>query len=75
MRGPGLANYIFSRVGGGKSHLGCKGSPPPRSMGVKGAKGSKNPYLIGKDLYGKNLFLGIFYQLSNYLVEAKILMV
>ena len=74
MRGPGLANYIFSRVGGGKSNLGSKGSPLDL-WGGGGAKGSQNPYLIGKDLYAKNLFLGIFYQLSNYLVEAKILMV
>ena len=74
MRGPGLANYIFSRVGGGKSNLGSIRAPP-RFMGGEGAKGSQSPYLIVKDLYAKNLFLGIFYQLSNYLVEAKILMV
>ena len=71
-----MANYIFSRVGGGKYNLGSKGSPLDLClMEGEGAKGSQNPYLIGKDLYAKNLFLGIFYQLSNCLVEAKILMV
>ena len=68
VRGPGLANYIFSRVGGGKSNLGSKGSPLDLWGGGGGERFSKPlsywERFIRKESFFRHI-LSIIYLLSR----------